>query len=175
LQTNCPLSKSINMKQTDTFVSLNTSGKSELSSETQFLQQLLKCSHFIERELNTVLRQFDMKQQQFTVLNEIICYSPISQKEIADKLLYGKSNISRIIKILSDKKLIQVTSAPLDRRLTLLIETAEGYFLWKNCVLILDRACFEFASELSGKNVEVTVNLLRKLEKSLYIAREDSR
>lgn len=162
------------MEHSDTFVNLNTSGKIKLKGEAQFLHQLLKCSHFIEREVNTILRKFDLKQQQFAVLNEIVRYGPISQKEVADKLLYGKSNISRIIKILSDKKLIQVTSAPMDRRLTLLIETAEGDLLWKNCLRVLDKASVEFVSELSGKNVEVAFKLLRELEKSLYIVRKDS-
>lgn len=155
------------MKQFHTIDYLNTSIKIELKNEAQFLHQLLKCSHFIERGINTVLRQYDLKQQQFAVLDEIVRHGPISQKELADKLLYGKSNISRIIKILSNKKLIQVTTAPMDRRLTLLIETAEGDLLWKNCVRVLNRASAEFASDLSQQNVEETFTLLRKLEKSL--------
>lgn len=167
--------KSVNMKQSDTFVDLNTPERGELQSETQLLHQLLKCSHFIEREMNAILSKFNLKQQQFTVLNEIIEYGPVSQKELVDRLLYGKSNISRIIKMLADKNLIQVTSAPVDKRLTLLIETTEGELLWKNCLKELNHACVEFVSQLSEKNVRVSFNLLRKLEKSLYVVQRNSK
>lgn len=59
----------------------------------RLLFQLLKCSQYIERETNYILRHFGIKQQQFTVLNEIILNGPVSQKELVDNLLYGKSNI----------------------------------------------------------------------------------
>ena len=36
-----------------------------LQGETRLLFQLLKCSNFIEREMNTILRQAGLKQQQF--------------------------------------------------------------------------------------------------------------
>lgn len=89
-----------------------------------------------------MLRQFNLKQQQFAVLNEIIWYGPICQKELTEKLLYRKSNISKIIKILSDKKLIQVTADP-NRQAP---HAAYG-------------------NSCRGSTVEVTFKLLKKLEK----------
>src|SRR5210317_878774 len=109
-------------------------GRTEPESGTRFLFQLLKCSHFIEREMNTILHGFGLKQQQFAVLNEIVWNGPINQKELCDNLLFEKSNISRIVKLLSEKGLIRVEVDPLDRRLTLLTETPEGDACWKDCL-----------------------------------------
>ena len=62
--------------------SAHRNGKNPLSSEnvTQIVQLLLKCGQFLQREMNQVCRRFGMKQQQFSVLNEIVWHGPISQK-----------------------------------------------------------------------------------------------
>lgn len=145
-----------------------------LQSETRLLFQLLKCSNFIEREMNTILRQSGLKQQQFAVLSEIVTNGPLSQKELADNLLFGKSNTSRIVKILSEKRLIQVTDAPLDRRLTLLIETPEGDMLWRDCIQLLNEKCAEFLPSISGDDIKNTFDNLRILGKSLSRKRNSS-
>ena len=44
---------------------------------TNIVQGLLKCGQFLQREMNQVCQRFDLKQQQFTVLNEIIWNGPI--------------------------------------------------------------------------------------------------
>jgi DNA-binding MarR family transcriptional regulator len=56
---------------------------------------------------------------------------PISQKELGDTLLFEKSNVSKIVKILLERKWIRVTVATHDRRLTLLTETPESFAVWK--------------------------------------------
>ena len=145
-----------------------------LQGETRLIFQLLKCSNFIEREMNTILRHSGLKQQQFAVLNEIIMNGPLSQKELVDNLLFGKSNTSRIVKILSEKRLIQITSAPLDRRLTLLVETPEGDTLWRDCIQRLNKSSAEFLPLMSGGDVGSTFKTLKKLEKSLSVKRNGS-
>ena len=54
------------------------------------------------------------------------CQRPISQKELGETLLFEKSNVSKKVRILFEKKWIRVVVAPHDRRLTLLSETPEG-------------------------------------------------
>lgn len=160
---------SIPMKPSDALGALE---KKRFTDEAQFLHQLLRCSHFIERGMNTILRQFDLKQQQFAILNEIVQNGPISQKELAENLLYEKSNISRIIKILSEKKLIQITAATENRRLTLLIETAEGEWLWKRCMREFNMLSGQYLLELSKEKVNTTCALFRVLGKSLQSQRK---
>src|SRR5210317_1233605 len=113
--------------------SVHRSGKNPLPSEsvTQIVQGLLKCGQFLQREMNQVCQRFGLKQQQFNVLNEIIWNGPISQKELGETLLFEKSNVSKIVKILLEKKWIRVAVATHDRRLTMLAETPEGFAVWK--------------------------------------------
>ena len=116
--------------------SAHRNGKNPLSSEnvTQIVQLLLKCGQFLQREMNQVCQRFGMKQQQFSVLNEIVWHGPISQKELCETLLFEKSNVSKIVKILFEKKWIRIVVDPHDRRLTLLSETPEGFAIWKDCM-----------------------------------------
>ncbi len=136
------------------------------------LFQLLKCSQYIERETNYILRHFGIKQQQFTVLNEIILNGPVSQKELVDNLLYGKSNISRIVRMLSERRLIQVMVLPIDRRLTLLTETTDGREVWEACTKAFDEASNEYLSLVSSDEVKITLEQMRMIVKSLQAHRK---
>ena len=134
--------------------------------EAEIVQLLLKCGHFLQRRTNTVCHQFGLKQQQISVLNEIIWQGPISQKELCARLLFEKSNVSKIVKILLDKGLIQLEVAPGDRRLTLLTETKEGTALWKDCMQSYERLSTELVSLLSEAEVIKGTRLLKKLERT---------
>lgn len=89
-----------------------------------------------------------MKQQQFSVLNTIIRHGPISQKELGETLLFEKSNVSKIIKILFEKQWIQISVDPHDRRLTLLSETPEGAAAWKECMRAFQESSRKFTAHL---------------------------
>lgn len=145
-----------------------------LESETRLLFQLLKCSHFIEREANNILHCFGLKQQQFAVLNEIIWNGPVSQKELVDNLLFEKSNTSRIVKMLSEREYIQVTVSAIDRRLTLLVETPKGLSKWSECLHAINGVSAEFLSTLSKEQIGRTIRRLKQLEKSLDVKRKNS-
>ena len=148
--------------------SVHTNGKNPLPSEneTQIVQGLLKCGQFLQREMNQVCQRFDLKQQQFTVLNEIIWNGPISQKELAKALLFEKSNISKIVKILMEKKWIRVAVAAHDRRLTLLTETPKGFAVWKECMQAFTQSSSELISILSEHEQVKVIRFLKKLEKA---------
>ena len=134
-------------------------------NETQIVQLLLKCGLFLQREINQVFQRFGLKQQQFSVLNEIVWHGPISQKELGETLLFEKSNISKIVRILLEKKLITIAVDPIDRRLTLLSETPEGDSLWKDCMKAFNESSIEFLSMLSEDEVTKAIELLTKLQK----------
>jgi len=135
-------------------------------NETQFVQLLLKCGLFLQREINQVFQRFGLKQQQFSVLDEIVWHGPISQKELGETLLFEKSNISKIVRILLEKKLINIAVAPIDRRLTLLSETPEGLSLWKDCMQAFNESSTEFMSVLSEDEATKAIELLKKLQKA---------
>ena len=135
-------------------------------NETQIVQMLLSCGLFLHRQMNMVCQRFGLRQQQFSVLNEIVWRGPISQKELCEALLFEKSNISKIVTILLEKKLINVAVAPEDRRLTLLFETPEGVALWKDCMQAFHESSTEFTSLLSEGEETSIIRLLKKLQKA---------
>jgi DNA-binding MarR family transcriptional regulator len=135
-------------------------------NETQIVQMLLICGLFLHRQMNMVCQRFNLKQQQFSVLNEIIWHGPISQKELGETLLFEKSNVSKIVRILFEKKLIRVVVAPHDRRLTLLSETAEGIAIWKDCMQAFHESSTEFMSHLSEGEEASIIRSLKKLQKA---------
>jgi DNA-binding MarR family transcriptional regulator len=134
--------------------------------EAQIVQLLLRCGQFLQRETNTVCQQFGLKQQQFTVLNEIVWQGPISQKEVCERLLFEKSNLSKIVKILMEKELIHVEVAPGDRRMTLLTETQEGVALWEACMQAFNQVSARLMALLAKDEAAGVARLLKKLEKA---------
>ena len=134
--------------------------------ETLAVQLLLKCGLFLQREMNQVCQRFGLKQQQFSVLNEIVWHGPISQKELGEALLFEKSNVSKIVKILLEKKLIDFAVAPGDRRMTLLFETPEGAAVWKDCMQAFHEASTEMMSQLSEDEAAEAIRFLKKLQKA---------
>jgi DNA-binding MarR family transcriptional regulator len=134
--------------------------------ETLIVQLLLKCGLFLQREMNQVCQRFGLKQQQFSVLNEIVWHGPISQKELGEALLFEKSNVSKIVKILLEKKLIDFAVAPGDRRMTLLFETPEGAAVWKDCMQAFHASSTEIMSLLSQDEATKAIRFLKKLQKA---------
>ncbi|MEJ2655830.1 MAG: MarR family transcriptional regulator [Desulfobacterales bacterium] len=149
----------------------NTSGGTEKNpvppeKETLIVQLLLKCGLFLQREMNQVCRRFGLKQQQFSVLNEIVWHGPISQKELGEALLFEKSNVSKIVRILLEKKWIDSALAPGDRRMTLLFETPEGTAVWKDCMHAFHESSTEMMSFLSEDEAAKTIRLLKNLQRT---------
>jgi DNA-binding MarR family transcriptional regulator len=116
--------------------------------------------------MNQVCQRFGLKQQQFSVLNEIVWHGPISQKELGEALLFEKSNVSKIVKILLEKKLIDFAVAPGDRRMTLLFETPEGAAVWKDCMQAFHASSTEIMSLLSQDEATKAIRFLKKLQKA---------
>jgi len=146
--------------------SVHGNGKKLLPSEnvTQIVQGLLKCGHFLQREMNQVCQRFGLKQQQFSVLNEIVWSGPLTQKELCETLLFEKSNVSKIVKILFEKKWIRIVVATHDRRLTLLSETPEGFAVWEESMRAFNESSSELISVLSENEQVNAIRLLNKLQ-----------
>ena len=133
---------------------------------TQIVQMLLNCGQFLQREMNQVCQRFGLKQQQFIVLNEIIWHGPLTQKELGETLLFEKSNVSKIVKILFEKNWIKVEVDTLDRRLTLLSETPEGFAVWKESMQAFNESSSGLISVLSENEQVKAIRLLNKLLKA---------
>ncbi len=133
-------------------------------TEALLVQLLIKQGLFLHRELNQVCQQYELNTNQFSAINEIILQGPLSQKELCERLLFEKSNVSKIVKSLLDKNLITVSVPPNDRRSTLLIETVQGTEIWNKCLRDFRESSAVLMSTLSEEEAKKTVDYLRKLE-----------
>jgi DNA-binding MarR family transcriptional regulator len=141
--------------------------------EAQLVQLLIKSGVYLQRELNQVCQRHGLNINQFSVINEIVLQGPVSQKKLCERLLSEKSTISKIVKTLQDKKLISVSVAPNDRRSTLLIETAQGAELRRDCLQRFYESSTEFLAILSDKETKKTVKLIQKLERAFILNSEE--
>lgn len=137
--------------------------KKKKKAEAQLVLTLIKNGLFLQRKLGQVCQQFALNTNQFVVISEIVLQGPLSQKELCSRLLFEKSNVSKIVKTLLDKELISVSVAPADRRTTLLIETVKGIEIWKDCLQSFNNSCTGLMSFLSDREIIATLELLKKM------------
>jgi DNA-binding MarR family transcriptional regulator len=95
-----------------------------------------------------------------------VWHGPINQKELGEMLLFEKSNVSKIVRILLEKKMIDVEVAPGDRRMTLLFETPEGLAVWKDCMQAFHESSTEILALLSEDEATEAIRFLKKLQRA---------
>lgn len=136
-----------------------------MEKENHIVRELLQLGVFLQKMGNKLLEGAGLNQQQFVILNEIVTQRRVYQKELVGKLLVEKSNLSKIIKKLYQAKLITVKVSSEDRRATLLEATPMGEKLCMNCLGILNSWNAKWLMELSPKDKELSLDILRKLGK----------
>jgi DNA-binding MarR family transcriptional regulator len=87
---------------------------------------LMRLGAYMEREGSRALAPLDLTHQQFLVLSRISEQGSVSQKDLCDKMLYEKSNASRIIKKLLSLGLIQIEADTADARKQVISPTDQG-------------------------------------------------
>ncbi len=92
----------------------------------QIVISLLRLGAFLTREGNRVVADVGLNQQQYVVLNYIYAREPVCQKEICSSLLFEKSNVSKIIKKLTDLSFIEKGTSSDDGRIHKLTLTKKG-------------------------------------------------
>ena len=89
-------------------------------------RHLMRLGAYLEREGGRELSQVGLTHQQFLVLTRISEQGSVSQKDLCDKLLYEKSNVSKIIKKLLAVELIDISTDPEDARRQVIRTTDQG-------------------------------------------------
>ena len=133
------------------------------STEITIVKKLLLLGTFLQREGNRILQNFGLNQQQFVVLKEIHERGPISQKNICSRLLFEKSNVSKIIKKLAASGLIKVTPLSEDNRVCSLVINKKGNVLIEKCMVQLNNWNVEWLNSFSENELKQAVKMLDKL------------
>mgnify|MGYP002725698023 CR=1 FL=1 len=132
-------------------------------NSSYLIQNLLRTGTYLQREGNRIVGEFAIKQQQFTVLNEIVRKGRVYQKQLIGELLFEKSNISKIVQVLIKKELIQTEHSQKDRRIIILSYTAKGLKVWQQCMDRFNKWSISFTSTLTQNEARQLLQLLEKL------------
>ena len=137
----------------------------QISADALFIvTNILDIGWYLLRVGNRIAGEFDLTQQQFVVLNEIVNKTVVNQKQLVDDLFFEKSNVSKIIKKLNTLKYIEVSKSREDGRVTVINATQKGKLIWNNCMEKFNTWNLGFVESLGGEEMKRIVNSIRALK-----------
>ena len=108
--------------------------------------------------------------EQFIVLDTISCYKDMYQQKLSDILMKDKSNTTRILKVLEEKKLITRDADKINNRLVYVLNiTEEGKKLLKENVPKLKKFITDIFQNITDEEIEMLRSLSKKFKKDLNI------
>lgn len=135
------------------------------SSSIGFLIQHLALS--LGRQNDQILQeQLGIGFSQFKLMKVLQVKSGVQQKQIADALGQTEASVSRQIKLLQDKGLLQIEVSPHNRREHITTLTAKGLRFADEAQAIITDYHKEMFAQLSSKQQEQLVDILSVMHKS---------
>tara|TARA_Y100000780_G_scaffold225817_1_gene238858 strand:- start:733 stop:1194 length:462 start_codon:yes stop_codon:yes gene_type:complete len=120
--------------------------------------------------LARALQGLDLKPPHLDILANVYRYPGISQQDLANKLLVGRSNLSMLLPQLEQRGLIERQTDAEDRRVLRLTLTQKGEALTENALTIytdvIDKAMSASSAEECDMVGDVMRRMLEKLTKS---------
>ena len=98
--------------------------------------KLMNISGILQREGNRLLLPYQLNQQQFSVLFEIVRAGEVKQKDMVNRLVLEKAHVSKVVKKLQSMGLIAVVQSADDKRSAFLSPTEKGKQLVLECQAI---------------------------------------
>ena len=121
----------------------------------------LKC----QRTMNKLLSGLDITIAQHEILLALDRNKGVTHKELSEKLLVVKSNVSNLVKKLEQRGLVQVTPCLVDQRVKRLSVTNQGQALVKESTAVQKLVVTTMMDEVSAHDLEATNRvMLRALE-----------
>ncbi|MGJ8570140.1 MAG: MarR family winged helix-turn-helix transcriptional regulator [Hoeflea sp.] len=128
--------------------------------------------------LARALQPLDIKPPHLDILLNLFRTPGISQQDLADKLLVGRSNLSMLLPQLEKRGLLIRNSDPLDRRVLRLELTPEGTKLTQEAIVIqtamIDRALKAASTEECNLVGEVMTRIIGELTTTDVAGTQDS-
>jgi DNA-binding MarR family transcriptional regulator len=134
--------------------------------KTEIVKHALRLGAFLERTGTRLLQDFGLTQQQFIVLKRIEENGPLSQKDICSDLLFEKSNVSKIVRKLTNAGLIRKTFSEEDNRISELNISDRGKEVVNGCMRKLNQWNRQWLPDFTEDEVKFTLKYLRRLSES---------
>jgi homoprotocatechuate degradation regulator HpaR len=87
---------------------------------------LLRCREAVMARFRPMLRRHGVSEQQWRILRALSSGGPMRAGDVAEQTLLSSPSVSRLLKALSDRQLIQRTVSTEDQRATRISITAKG-------------------------------------------------
>lgn len=139
----------------------------DINEGYQIIQNILRVSAYLSRVGDRISSDYDLNQQQFTILNEICSRDQIIQKDLVTDLYYEKSNVSKVVKKLIKKGLLETIIDEDDNRVKYLISTEAGEELWNECMNKTIEWSDEWLSHLSGTEKTFALRITERFKESI--------
>ena len=138
-----------------------------LEFESQIGFNLHRVHTLFRRELIKCLRDYDLNPEQWEVMVILWQRKKISQKKINEITLQDLPSISRMIKRMEKKKLIQIRRSEEDRRTTLITLTEYGLSLEEALAGRVSTHFDAILNQLSDDSKNSFMNILKKFRNIL--------
>ena len=106
---------------------------------------------------------YKITMEQLAVLEMLDFRGDMNMTELSHAVWKQNANITRIIDILENRKLVERKPVPGDRRANLVIITKEGKVLIKGVIPIVVEVYKDLVSCLSKEEEAITLNALKKI------------
>jgi MarR family transcriptional regulator, 2-MHQ and catechol-resistance regulon repressor len=117
----------------------------------------------IRMKIHRCLRAHDLTERQFAILEALFHLGPLTQREIAAKMLVTPGNITAVVDKLEDLAFVTRQEIPRDRRCHLLVLTEKGVLLVKKILPLHVREITVAMSHLDSTEQQALRTLCRKL------------
>ena len=119
------------------------------------------------RVLNQLLASLDLTLAQHEILMMIRQYSGLSQKQLSEKLVVVKSNVSALLKKLEARGLVRRLSDPADSRNKRLSLTETGDELLCKSFSLQNQVVEAMTSALTDEDLQRTGEMMMRVNKAL--------
>ena len=122
--------------------------------------------------LTRALQGLDIKPPHLDILANVYRYPGISQQDLANKLLVGRSNLSMLLPQLEQRGLVDRQTDADDRRVLRLKLTSKGEALTENALTIQNEVINKSMSASSAEECEMVGDVMRRMLEKLTESEE---
>ena len=133
---------------------IKATGRMEVSTKT--IINILYTSRFLEEQVTSLLKQFDLSNQQFNVLRILRGQkgNPANLSTLQDRMIDKNSNTTRLVDKLLNKGLVERYVCEQNRRKVEIFITEEGQRLLKRIDPKMNKLNSDLVKNLSSKQME---------------------
>ena len=126
---------------------------------------IIKCEVYIKRKILSLFieKGYDITFEQWTVLNVLYMEPGVIQSKIAIKTYKDKTNITRILDVLSKNGYVMREKHGSDRRSSCIYLTDAGRKVFEDLIPSINSINEQFTKDISDEELKVFMNVLEKI------------